>query len=165
MSNTPQKFAGCLRLCPTENSFGGDPVCACGCVNASQKCGRSPRFAFLRVTPKLSCCSLIFAPRNQRVFLYAVGGFLPVADASAKGEYRSPSFRGPHKIACGDFAGSPIRAFLPHCVTARARLCGGVNFAAHLSRGCSFSPSEYTFGGDPLESAVLLKCGICFSSF
>ena len=81
MSNTPQKFAGCLRLCPTENTFGGDPVCACGCVNASQKCGRSPRFAFLRVTPKLSRCSLIFAPRNQRVFLYAVGGFLPVADA------------------------------------------------------------------------------------
>ena len=24
-------------------------------------------------------------------------------------EYCSPSFRGPHKIACGDFAGSPIR--------------------------------------------------------
>ena len=139
---------------PHRNSFGGDPVCACGCVNA-----------FLRVTPKLSRCSLIFAPRNQRVFLYAVGGFLPDADASPAGEYCTPSFRGPHKIACGDFAGSPIRAFLPHCVTARARLCGGVNFAAHLSHGCSFSPSEYTFGGDPLESSVLLKCGIYFSSF
>ena len=25
-----------------------------------------------------------------------------------------PPTRGPHKIACGDFAGSPIRAFLPH---------------------------------------------------
>ena len=78
----PRKdLRGCLRLCPTENTFGGAPVCACGCVNASQKCGRSPHFAFLRVTPKLSRCSLIFAPRNQRVFLYAVGGFLPDADA------------------------------------------------------------------------------------
>ena len=75
--------------------------------------------------------------------------------ASLTLEYCSPSFRGPHKIACGDFAGSPIRAFLPRCVTARARLRGGVNFAAHLSHGCSFSPSEYAFGGDPLESSVL----------
>ena len=58
------------------------------------------------------------------------------------------------------FAGSPIRAFLPRDVTARARLRGGVNFAAYLSHGCSFSPSEYTFGGDPLEGIVLLKCGI-----
>ena len=54
---------------------------------------------------------------------------------------------------------------LPHCVTARARLRGGVNFAAHLSHGCSFSPSEYTFGGDPLERTILLTFGIYFSSF
>ena len=53
------------------------------------------------------------------------------------------------------FVGSPIRAFLPRDVTARARLRGGVNFAAYLSHGCSFSPSEYAFGGDPLESSVL----------
>ena len=86
-------------------------------------------------------------------------------ECTSRGECCSPSFRGPHKIAYGDFAGSPIRAFLPHCVTARARLRGGVNFAAHLSHGCSFSPSEYAFGGDPLEGSVLLKCGICFSSF
>ena len=91
----PRKdLRGCLRLCPTENTFGGDPVCACGCVNASQKCGRSPRFAFLRVTPKLSRCSLIFAPRNQRVFLYAVGGFLPDADASPTWECCLPPFCG-----------------------------------------------------------------------
>ena len=60
---------------------------------------------------------------------------------------------------CMHFAGSPIRAFLPRDVTARARLRGGVNFAAYLSHGCSFPPSEYTFGGDPLEGIVLLKCG------
>ena len=60
------------------------------------------------------------------------------------------------------FAGSPIRAFLPRDVTARARLRGGVNFAAYLSHGCSFPPSEYAFGGDPLESIVLLKCGTYF---
>ena len=28
---------------------------------------------------------------------------------TSRGECCSPSFRGPHKIACGDFAGSPIR--------------------------------------------------------
>ena len=27
---------------------------------------------------------------------------------------------------------------------------GGVTFAAYLSHGCSFSPSEYSFGGDPV---------------
>ena len=64
---------------------------------------------------------------------------------------------------CMHFAGSPIRAFLPRDVTARARLRGGVNFAAYQSHGRSFPPSEYTFGGDPLESAVLLKCGTNFS--
>ena len=30
------------------------------------------------------------------------------------GNVAPPPTRGPHKIACGDFAGSPIRAFLPH---------------------------------------------------
>ena len=29
-------------------------------------------------------------------------------------------------------------------------LRGGVAFAAYLSHGCSFSPSEYSFGGDPV---------------
>ena len=35
-------------------------------------------------------------------------------ECTSREECCSPSFRGPHKIACGDFAGSPIRAFLPH---------------------------------------------------
>ena len=39
-------------------------VCACGCVYASQKYGRSPRSSFLCVAPKLSRRSLIFAPRD-----------------------------------------------------------------------------------------------------
>ena len=30
-------------------------------------------------------------------------------------------------------------------------LRGGVAFAAYLSHGCSFSPSEYSFGGDPVR--------------
>ena len=50
-------------------------------------------------------------------------------------------------------------------------LRGGVAFAAYLSHGCSFSPSEYSFGGDPVrvhssfirrgprESPLLAKCG------
>ena len=49
---TPRKF---LR---------GVCVCACGCVYASQKYGRSPRSSFLCVAPELSRCSLIFAPRD-----------------------------------------------------------------------------------------------------
>ena len=51
--------------------------------------------------------------------------------------------------------GAPFGLSSPRDVTARVRLRGGVNFAAHLSHGCSFPPSEYTFGGDPLESIVL----------
>ena len=42
-------------------------VCACGCVYASQKYGRSPRSSFLCVAPELSRCSLIFAPRGGRL--------------------------------------------------------------------------------------------------
>ena len=60
------------------------------------------------------------------------------------------------------FCGEPHSGLLPHCVTARARLRGDVNFAAHLSHGCSFSPSEYTFGGDPLESSVLYHGSIAY---
>ena len=60
------------------------------------------------------------------------------------------------------FCGEPHSGLLPHCVTARARLRGGVNFAAHLSHGCSFSPSEYAFGGDPLESSVLYHGSIAY---
>ena len=48
------------------------------------------------------------------------------------------------------FAGTPTSGLLPHYVVARARLRGGVNFAAYLSHGYSFPPSEYPFGGDPL---------------
>ena len=67
MSNTPQKFAGCPRfyptensfggdpeIYPTENSFGGDPVCACGCVSAKGKCETFTCSAFSRSARKLS---------------------------------------------------------------------------------------------------------------
>ena len=67
MSNTPQKFAGCPRfyptentfggdpeIYPTENSFGGDPVCACGCVSAKEKCKTFTCSAFSHSARKLS---------------------------------------------------------------------------------------------------------------
>ena len=70
ISNTPQKFAGCPRFYPTENSFGGDPeiyptrkikdfsrgdpVCACGCVSAKGKCKTFTCSAFPHSARKLS---------------------------------------------------------------------------------------------------------------
>ena len=45
------------------------------------------------------------------------GGYVALEgemECTSRGECCSPTFRGPHKIACGDFAGSPIRVFLPH---------------------------------------------------
>ena len=84
--------------------------------------------------------------------------------ARPAGNVAPPPSGDPTKLPAAILRGAPF-GFLPRCVTARARLRGGVNFAAHLSHGCSFSPSEYIFGGDPLESSILLKGGICFSSF
>ena len=52
---TPRKFLRGVR------------VCACACVYASQKYGRSPRSSFCHFVPKLSRCSLIFAPRGWRL--------------------------------------------------------------------------------------------------
>ena len=54
ISNTPQVMRGVS-------------VCACACVYASQKYGRSPRSSFLCVAPELSRCSLVFAPRGGRL--------------------------------------------------------------------------------------------------
>ena len=54
MSNTPQKFAGCPRFYPTENTFGGDPACACGCVSAKGKCETFTCSAFSHSARKLS---------------------------------------------------------------------------------------------------------------
>ena len=58
-------------------------VCACGCVYASQKYGRSPRSSFCHFVPKLSRCSLIFAPRGWRlpppVLFLRTSGFCVVA--------------------------------------------------------------------------------------
>ena len=53
IGNTPQVFAGCLRFCPAENSFGGDTVYACdvGCVGYPvEHAMRAPRSA-LAETP------------------------------------------------------------------------------------------------------------------
>ena len=68
ISNTPQVMRG-VR------------VCSCGCVYASQKYGRSPRSSFCHFVPKLSRCSLIFAPRGWRLpppvlFLQGRAGFV-----------------------------------------------------------------------------------------
>ena len=88
-----------------------------------------------------------------------------------KGSIVPPPSGDPTKLPAAILRGAPFGLSSPTAsqhvlaVTARARLRGGVNFAARLSHGCSFSPSEYTFGGDPLESSILLKGGICFSSF
>ena len=59
----------------------GVRVCSCGCVYASQKYGRSPRSSFCHFVPKLSRCSLIFAPRGWRLpppvlFLQGRAGFV-----------------------------------------------------------------------------------------
>ena len=75
--------------------------------------------------------------------------------ARPAGNVAPPPSGDPTKLPAAILRGAPFGLSSPHCVTARARLRGGVNFAAHLSHGCSFSPSEYTFGGDPLESSVL----------
>ncbi len=60
---------GVCVFTPAENQrfSPGDPDFACACVYASQKYGRSPRSSFLCVAPKLSRCSLIFAPRFGRL--------------------------------------------------------------------------------------------------
>ena len=53
IGNTPQVFAGCLRFCPAENSFGGDTVYACdvGCVGYPvERTGRVPPFGTRRNT-------------------------------------------------------------------------------------------------------------------
>ena len=42
-------------------------------------------------------------------FLWDSSGSKVRIKCTSRGEYCSPTFRGPHKIACGDFAGSPIR--------------------------------------------------------
>ena len=95
MSNTPANICGGVCVyAPPKILSAGPPYVPAAVLTLRKNADVRPRFAFLRVTPKLSRCSLIFAPRNQRVFLYAVGGFLPDADASAKGECCLPPFCG-----------------------------------------------------------------------
>ena len=79
-------------LATPRRNLWGVCVCACGCVYASQKYGRSPRSSFLCVAPELSRCSLI-APR---------GGWLPPHF------YRKASLATPRKL-CGVFAFCPTR--------------------------------------------------------
>ena len=71
----------------------GVRVCACACVYASQKYGRSPRSSFCHFVPKLSRCSLIFAPRGRRLTPHF---------------YRKASLATPRKL-CGVFAFCPTR--------------------------------------------------------
>ena len=88
------------------------------------------------------------------------GGLKRGIGCTSRGECCSPSNPGTPQNCLRRFCGEPHSGFPPPL---RHSTCSP-SFAAHLSHGCSFSPSEYTFGGDPLESAVLLKCGIDFSS-
>ena len=82
--------------------------------------------------------------------------------ARPAGNVAPPPSGDPTKLPAAILRGAPFGLSSPHCVTARARLRGGVNFAAHLSHGCSFSPSEYTFGGDPLGEFRPLSWKCCY---
>ena len=61
----------------------------------------------------------------------------------------SPSNPGTPQNAC-ILRGAPFGLSSPVASQHALGLRGGVTFAAYLSHGCSFSPSEYSFGGDPV---------------
>ena len=122
-------------------------------------------------------CQAVHRVRGRSEQAVRLGGHLPKLFGVLKGinmlpspdmGVRDPSSLKPHKVSslrCGTLRGPRIPGLLPHCVAALAHLRGGTNFAAHLSHGCSFPPSEYTFGGDPLRLAVSQNAGLTFELY
>ena len=160
---TPRKFLRGVR------------VYACGCVNASQKYGRSPRSSFLCIAPKLSRCSLIFAPRDggsRRFFTKMSGfcvvartGFSPFADAIFSPTRKIKDFsRGDPEAPCVNSARRTdgARCAIPSLRSLQIRLAAPHSRKASLAtprknlRGvCVFTPPKILSAGTPYVPAAV----------